>query len=237
MRRTDRFDPPGHAGAHRSKDPTMKTDPADLIRALPNPLVAELAAQGQVVSFPKNAIVLNEAEYADSVYVVLAGQIKAYVSDLDGKAMVIGLCGPGDLLGEMALDGGPRSASAVTLEPAVCAVIAREQLRAAIAANPDIAFHLIGCLIARARMAIGNVRSLALLDGYGRIARLLLSLARPTEGVFKVVEPMTQQEFGDRAGVSRDMVNRVFRDLAAGGYITQNDDRTIVLHRALPPHW
>jgi CRP/FNR family cyclic AMP-dependent transcriptional regulator len=215
----------------------MKPDPAELIRALPNPLVAELAAQGQAVSFRKNARVLNEEEQADTIYVVLSGRLKVFVSDVEGHAMVIGTCGAGDLLGEMSLDGGPRSASAVTLEPTVCAMVTRAQLRTAIGANPEIAFHLLGCLIARARMAIGNVRSLALLDGYGRIARLLLTLARPVEGTLRVTEPMTQQEFGERAGVSRDMVNRVFGDLASGGYIAMNGDRSIDILRSLPKHW
>jgi CRP/FNR family cyclic AMP-dependent transcriptional regulator len=190
-----------------------------------------------VVSFRKNAVVVNEEEKSDSIYILLSGRAKVYVSDLEGHSMVLGICTAGDLLGEMSLDGGPRSASAVTLEPTVCAVVRREQLRAAIAANPEIAFHLLGCLIARARIAIGNVRSLALLDGYGRIARLLLTLAQPVEGKLRVVEPLTQQEFGERAGVSRDMVNRVFRDLAAGGYITQHEDRIIDIHRALPKRW
>ncbi len=215
----------------------MKPDPATLIRDLSHPVVAELAAQGDVVSFRKNAVILNEEERADSIYILLSGRAKVYVSDLDGRTMVIGTCEPGDLLGEMSLDGGPRSASAMTLEPTVCAVVTRAQLHDAIGANPEIAFHLLGCLIKRARMAIGNVRSLALLDGYGRIARLLLTLARPVDGKLRVTEPMTQQEFGDRAGVSRDMVNRVFRDLAEGGYIVLNDDRSIDLLRTLPKHW
>jgi CRP/FNR family cyclic AMP-dependent transcriptional regulator len=215
----------------------VKHDADALIRALPDPVVAELAAHGEVVSFRKNAVVLNEEEHADTVYIVLAGRLKVYVSDVDGHAMVIGTCAPGDLLGEMSLDGGPRSASAVTLEPTVCAMVTRDELRTAIAANPEIAFHLLSCLIARARMAIGNVRSLALLDGYGRIARTLLALARPVGGVLKIAEPMTQQEFGERAGVSRDLVNRVFRELAAGGYIVQHDDRTIDLLRPLPKRW
>ncbi len=216
---------------------TNKKDPAELIKALAHPVVAELAARGDVGSFRKNAVILNEEEHADSIYILLSGRAKVYVSDLDGHTMVIGTCEPGDLLGEMSLDGGPRSASAMTLEPTVCAVVSRTQLHDAIGANPDIAFHLLGCLIQRARMAIGNVRSLALLDGYGRIARLLLTLARPVDGKLRITEVMTQQEFGDRAGVSRDMVNRVFRDLTEGGYIALNDDRSVDILRTLPKRW
>jgi CRP/FNR family cyclic AMP-dependent transcriptional regulator len=212
-----------------------------LIAALESPVVRDLAARGEARAYPKNAVLLNEQDVGESVYVVLSGRVKVYVSDLDGHEMVIGTCGPGDLLGEMSLDGGPRSASAMTLEPTVCSIVSRTQLAESIARNPDIAFHLIGNLIGRAREAIGHVKGLALLDAYGRIVRLMLAMARPrpggAAGELFVAERLTQQEFGDRAGTSRDMVGRVLKDLATGGYVTLNDDRTIVIHRRPPPRW
>jgi CRP/FNR family transcriptional regulator, cyclic AMP receptor protein len=207
------------------------------IEALANPAVRLLAAQGEVRSYPRNAILLNEDEAADSVYVILTGRVRVYVSDADGHEMVLGMCEAGDLLGEMALDGGTRSASAITLEPSACAVVSRAQLRTAMEQDADVAFHLITLLINRARMAIGNVKGLALLDAYGRIVRALNRMAQRRDGVLVVAEGLTQQEFGERAGTSRDMVNRIFKDLVAGGYITVNDDRSIVIHRKPPSRW
>lgn len=207
------------------------------IASLSNAAVRLLASLGEVRAYPRNAILLNEDEVADTVYVVLAGRVRVYVSDADGREMVLGLCAAGDLLGEMSLDGGARSASAITLEPCSCAVVTRAQLRTAIEQDAEVAFHLLTLLIGRARMAIGNVKALALLDAYGRIVQTLnrLSVARGDERV--VTEALTQQEFGERAGASRDMVNRIFKDLAAGGYITLSDDRTIVIHRPPPTRW
>jgi CRP/FNR family cyclic AMP-dependent transcriptional regulator len=207
------------------------------IEALANPAVRLLAAQGEVRSYPRNAILVNEEEAADTVYVVLTGRVRVYVSDADGHEMVLGLCAAGDLLGEMSLDGGTRSASAITVEPCTCAVVTRAQLRTAIEQDPEVAFHLLTVLIHRARMAIGNVKGLALLDAYGRIVQALNRMAQRRDGVLVVSEGLTQQEFGERAGTSRDMVNRIFRDLTAGGYITVKDDRSIVIHRKPPSRW
>lgn len=215
----------------------MSHDAVTLVQSLPQPAARLLAAQGEVRSYPRNAVLLNEQDAGDSVYVVLAGRVRVYVSDVDGREMVLGECRAGDLLGEMALDGGARAASAVTLEPTACAVVTRAQLRAAIQQDPEVAFFVMTVLIGRARMAIGNVKSLALLDAYGRIVRALYAMAKPEGDGLVVRESLTQQEFGDRAGTSRDMVNRIFKDLVAGGYIRVNDDRSIVILRKPPSRW
>lgn len=217
---------------------TMSLDPVDpRITSLTHPAVRLIASQGEVRNYPRNAILLNEAEAGDTVFVILTGRVRVYVSDADGHEMVLGICSTGDMLGEMSLDGGARSASAITLEPTTCAVVTREQLRKAIEHDADAAFHLVSLLITRARLLIGNVRALALLDAYGRIVQTLNRLAQPRGNERVVTETLTQQEFGERAGASRDMVNRIFKDLVAGGYITVNDDRTIVIHRQPPTRW
>lgn len=215
----------------------MSHDAVTLVQSLPQPAARLLAAQGEVRSYPRHAILLNEEDAGDSVYVVLSGRVRVYVSDVDGREMVLGECRAGDLLGEMVLDGGARAASAVTLEPTACAVVTRAQLRAAIQQDPEVAFFVMSVLIGRARMAIGNVKSLALLDAYGRIVRTLYAMAKPQADGLVVREGLTQQAFGDRAGTSRDMVNRIFKDLAAGGYIRVNDDRSIVILRKPPSRW
>src|SRR5262245_32705667 len=86
-----------------------------------------LAAQGVVKSFPKNAVVVSEGDETDSLYVIIAGRVKYFVSDEDGKEVVLGTQGPGGHFGEIALDGGPRSASVMTLEPSRFAVIPRDK--------------------------------------------------------------------------------------------------------------
>lgn len=206
------------------------------ISDISDPMVRELASRGQVRTFPKNAVIINEGDRGDSLYVLLSGKVKVYVSDDDGREMILDMYGPGDYVGEMALDGRPRSASVMTLEPTSCSVVTRDELRRAIGANPDIAMSLIATLIDRARIATDNVKNLALMDVYGRVARLLLSLAKEDGGKLVVPERMTQQDIADRVGASRDMISRIFKDLTIGGYVTI-ENRTITIHRKPPPRW
>jgi CRP/FNR family cyclic AMP-dependent transcriptional regulator len=206
------------------------------INEIGDPMVRELAKRGQVRTFPKNAVIINEGDRGDSLYIILSGKVKVYVSDDDGREMILDIYGPGDYVGEMALDGRPRSASVMTQEPTSCAVVTRDELRSAISANPDIAMALIATLIDRARIATDNVKNLALMDVYGRVARLLLSLAKEDGGKLVVPERMTQQDIADRVGASRDMISRIFKDLTIGGYVTI-ENRTITIHRKPPARW
>lgn len=207
------------------------------LSSLTDPMVRELAERGQVRSFPKNAVIINEGDKGESLFVILTGRVKVYVSDDDGREMVLDIHGPGDYVGEMALDGRPRSASVMTLEPTTCSIVTREDLRAAIAANPDVAMSLIATLIDRARIATDNVKNLALMDVYGRVARLLLQLARDDgTGALVIPERMTQQDIADRVGASRDMISRIFKDLTVGGYVTV-ENRSITIVRKPPARW
>jgi CRP/FNR family cyclic AMP-dependent transcriptional regulator len=124
----------------------------------------------------------------------------------------------------------------MTLEPTTCSVLSRDELRAAIARNPDIAMAIIEKLIERARIATDNVKNLALMDVYGRVARLLLSLAKEDNGKLVVPDRMTQQDIADRVGASRDMISRIFKDLTVGGYVTV-ENRQITINRKPPARW
>jgi len=65
-------------------------------------------------SFPKNAVVINEGDQTDSLYILLSGRAKVFVSEEDGREAVLSTIREGDYFGELVLDGGPRSASVMT---------------------------------------------------------------------------------------------------------------------------
>jgi CRP/FNR family cyclic AMP-dependent transcriptional regulator len=186
--------------------------------------------------FPKHAVLINEGDQGDSLFIVLSGKVKVFASNEAGREIVLDFHGPGEYVGEMALDGAPRSASVVTVEPTTCAVVNRTRFREFIHANPDFALHLIDKLIHRLRLSTANVKSLALSDVYGRLARLVASLARDEGGRQVVPERLTQQQIAERVGASRDMISRLMKDLVAGGYLAV-EDRRIILLRKLPPAW
>ena len=198
--------------------------------------IKALADHGTVKAYPKNAVIVSEGDRSDSLYVILTGKVKVYLADEEGKEMVLNTQGPGEYFGEIILDEGPRSASVMTLEPTSFSVVARDPIREAIRRNPDFALDMISKIIDRARLATSSVRDLALLDVYGRVARLLLNMAVEVNGKLEIPDKLTQQEIAERVGASRDMVSRIFRDLTAGGYITV-ESRHITINKKPPARW
>ena len=201
-----------------------------------DPFVKELASLGRVRSYPKNPVFITEGDSSDSVFVILSGRVKIFLSDTEGHEMILDTQGPGEYVGEMALDGNPRSASVMTTEPTTFSVVSREPIKEAIRRKPDFALDMISKIIDRARLATNSVKDLALLDVYGRVARLLLNMAVERNGKLEIPDKLTQQEIAERVGASRDMVSRIFRDLTAGGYITV-ESRHITINKKPPARW
>lgn len=195
-----------------------------------------IASTGVVRTFPKNTILINEGDQGDSLYIVVSGRVKVYASNEAGREFVIAFHGAGEYVGEMSLDGSPRSASVITVEPTTCAIVTRGQFRDFVLAHPEFALHLIEKLIGRVRLTTDNVKSLALSDVYGRLVKLINSLAEPVEGKMVVRERLTQQEIAERIGASRDMISRLMKDLVGGGYLSVHD-RTITILKKPPPGW
>jgi CRP/FNR family cyclic AMP-dependent transcriptional regulator len=203
---------------------------------LPPPLLEAVAKGATVRSFPKNAIVVNEGDETDSLYLVLSGRLRVYVSDGEGRELQLNVIGPGEYFGEVAPDGGPRSASVMAIEEARCAVVKRGELLALVRREPQFALHMVRKLASRVRDLTDNMRSLALMDVYGRVARLLLELAVERDGRRIIEEQLTHREIASRVGASREMISRIFSDLTAGGYIGKENGRLVILRKP-PPRW
>jgi CRP/FNR family cyclic AMP-dependent transcriptional regulator len=200
---------------------------------LDDQLLRAIAARGGVRSYAANTVLVTEDDRSDAVFIILSGRVKAYGSADDGREVIYGTQGAGEYFGEMTLDGGPRSASVMTLEPTTCAVVSGADVREFIAQNPDFALHLIKKLIRLGRASTEHVKSLALDDVYGRVTKLLKALAREEDGVLAVPDKLTQQDIAERVGSSREMVSRVFKPLTEGGYVELRAGR-IVLLKKLP---
>jgi CRP/FNR family transcriptional regulator, cyclic AMP receptor protein len=197
-----------------------------------------LAAQGVVRSYRKNVVLIQEGDYGDTLYIVQSGRLRAFAADPSGKEITLGVYGAGEYVGEMSLDGGPRSANVETLEATTCAVVTRAALLAYIAQHPEFALEMMSRLIRRARLATDSVRNLALIDVYGRMSRLLDQMAGSPapDGTRTVTERLTHQQIASHLACSREMVGRLLRDLQAGGYVEMRE-RRVVLLKGLPPKW
>ncbi|MFV1997517.1 MAG: Crp/Fnr family transcriptional regulator [Acidiferrobacterales bacterium] len=195
-----------------------------------------IAAMATTRSLPTNSIVVNEGDQTDSMYIILSGKVKIFLSDEDGKEITLGIEGPGDYFGEMVLDGGRRSASVMTIEQSKFSIIQKHDLEKYLQQNPDVALAIVRHLISRIRTLSENVRSLALLDVYGRLRKLLLELAIDEHGRKVIKEKITQQELANRVGASREMVSKILKELTIGGYI-QIDKKIITILKDPPKGW
>lgn len=197
-----------------------------------------LTQHGTVRSYPRHAVLVNEGDQSESLYVILEGRVKVYVSDEDGKEAILDIMDKGEFFGELALlDEEPRSASVMTLEATRCLIISRAEFNRCLSEHPDLALSLIRILARRVRVLTNNVKNLALMDVYGRVAHTLLSLAKPAdEGVLAIDQKLTHQDIANMVGASREMVSRILKDLTTGGYIAVRD-RTITIGEKLPARW
>lgn len=196
-----------------------------------------LQQRAKLRTYRRNIVVINEGDEASTLYMIISGQVKVFLSNDEGKEIVINLQGPGEHFGELALiDSTPRSASVMTVKQSRLASISKRDFREVLSEHPDIAFRLIKNLAGRVRVLSENIRSLALLDVYGRVAKTLQSLAREHNGKLVIEERLTQQDIANRVGASREMVARIMKDLVNGHYITM-DKKRIQINEKLPEHY
>jgi CRP/FNR family cyclic AMP-dependent transcriptional regulator len=199
-------------------------------------ILKAVAARGGVRSYPRQTVIINEGEHSDTFFIILSGRVKVYGADESGKEVIYSVHGPGEYVGEMALDGGVRTASVMTIEETSCSVVSGAELKDFVARHPEFALHLIHKLIRRAREATESVKNLALLDVYGRICVLLTTLAEDVDGTLQIPDRLTQQDIADRVGSSREMVSRIFKELTSGGYVSQEAGHWTILKK-LPARW
>ena len=202
-----------------------------------SPSLRALALRGVFRTYRKNTVIINEGEIGDSLFVLLQGRVKVYSTDADGREITYNIVEAGDYFAEMWLDGGPRSASVMTLDQSTCSVVSRNALRDHLAEEPEFALELVSQVIRRARAATETARNMALLDVYGRVIATLENHQGPASPDNPItITQITHQQIASRVGASREMVSRLLKDLEKGGYIELGVKR-ITLKKKLPARW
>jgi CRP/FNR family cyclic AMP-dependent transcriptional regulator len=197
----------------------------------------ELALLARVVSrkpYARGSLILATGDPTDSLYILISGRIKVFMSDLDGKEVILSILGPNEFFGEMGLiDNNPRSANVVALEPCELICISEPDFKRCLADNFDMAMTVMRGLVKRLREADNQIGSLALMDVFGRVARLLLETAEVIDGEKVVTKKLSKQDIARMIGASREMVSRVMKHLQEAGYIEVRAD-TIVIRENIP---
>jgi CRP/FNR family cyclic AMP-dependent transcriptional regulator len=184
-------------------------------------------------SYPRNSTIINAGDPTDALYIVISGRLKVMMSDDEGREVILAILGQGEFFGEMGLiDEAPRSATVIAIEPCELLTINKMDFKKCLAENFEITVGVMKGLVKRLREADKKIGSLALMDVYGRVARLLMEMAETVDGQRVVTKKLPKQDIAKMIGASREMVSRVMKDLQTSGHIEVKSG-AIFLHEAM----
>lgn len=191
-----------------------------------------LEAGAETRKYSKGVIIFGRGDQSDYLCVLLSGLVQAYIDDQHGKKIIVNIIGPGELFGELAMfSEDSRSANIVSVEPCEVLILQRKDVMQAIDESPAFSKNIIQRLARKVNALTEDVSSLALLDVYSRIARVLQQHAESGK-----TGRLTQQDIADHVGASREMVSRILKDLRLGGYISI-ESKHITILKPLPKAW
>lgn len=204
---------------------------------VPDDTLESLAAKAKTAKFPKNATIITEGDETSSLYVILSGKVRVFSSDDKSKEVTLLIQEAGSHFGELALlSDEPRSATVMTLEKTVCAVISKADFLNWLKHYPDVAIALLGVLSGKVRYLTEKVKQLALSNVYERTVKVLYEMAKKENDVLVIENRPTQQELATMVGASREMINKIMHELTKGSYVVIQD-KTLRIERPLPASW
>ena len=186
-------------------------------------------------SYQKDAIVATEGDRLDMFNVILSGSIQFFWRDETGHQVKLGIDGPGGHFSDVTLTGEPILMSVIALEDLRVASIPIAEVKALMLRHPQVGLALLADVVARLRRLVERTKGFTMEDVYGRVVRLLLANVIDKGGE-RVIEHMSHAEIGQRVGATREMVGRILRDLARGGYIKTARGRITMLRKP-PRRW
>ena len=195
-----------------------------LFSGLTEQQIERLAAGSVRRNFPRGRVIVTEGEPSQSLYILLSGRAKVQRSDTEGKEVILAVIGPGECFGEMSLiDDSPRSASVITIDTSDFMAINKESFKSMMLSSPEMSL----------READKKIETLALLDVYGRVARVLLDMSEKVGEERMIRSRLPRQEIAKMIGASREMVSRVMKGLETEGYIVPLPEGKVLLREKL----
>ncbi|MDD5675730.1 MAG: Crp/Fnr family transcriptional regulator [Chitinivibrionales bacterium] len=184
---------------------------------------------------PGQTIVQQEDEGGQTFFIIISGIVHVAVMAAEGKQTILATLRPGDFFGEMAiLDGEPRSASVIAADRCTLLMLYRAMFMDILQKYPKIAIAMLSEMSKRIRRANRHINTLSLMSVYGRVATVLLNLAREqgqkNHGLLVIPDRPTHQVLADMVGCSRETVSRVISQLQKKHYIAMDKNRIIILN-------
>ncbi len=181
-----------------------------------------LESHGRRRRYDKNFIVVQEGDEGSSMFVILEGRVSVFVTNADGKRLMLREMVAGDYFGEYALlDNSPRSATIHTVEACEFLEISRDSVLQTFAQSPDAAFGLIQDLVGRIRDLTLRAKALALANSGAKVVSALLSVAVREDGILVTEVPLTVEQIAERVGVQRETASRALSTLKRKQCVTE----------------
>ncbi|MDR1936569.1 MAG: cyclic nucleotide-binding domain-containing protein [Candidatus Accumulibacter sp.] len=200
-----------------------------MFKGLSRAQLDHIAQMAMLRQEPRNKTIVFVGAKTDSLFIIVRGSVRVLNRDIDGREVILSMLEAGECFGEMGLiDESPRSADVVTNEPCDLLVISKTDFTRALAENFDLCLNIMKSLVLRLREANHKIESLALMDVYGRVAKLLRDLSDVENGVRVVKRRITKMDMAKMVGASREMVSRVMRDLELRGIIRSRQGKIIL---------
>jgi len=196
--------------------------------------VEALSGEFEIFEAPRGAVLFNEGEPGDSLYIVLSGKVKLGRRSPDGRENLVAIYGPSDQFGELSLfDPGPRTATATAVTDTRLARLRKQALRPWLNNRPEIAEQLLRVIARRLRRTNNMLADLIFTDVPGRVAKALLQLAHDfgtqEGGMLRVTHDLTQEEIAQLVGASRETVNKALADFAQRGWLRLEGKSVLIL--------
>jgi CRP/FNR family cyclic AMP-dependent transcriptional regulator len=191
--------------------------------------------------FRRGETIFHAGDPGDALFVVAGGAVKITIPPDDGsEPAILTTVTAGGFFGELSLlDGAPRSATAVALEPVETHVLRRDAFAALVDAEPGVRTALLVALTGEIRRLTAQLEDLHFLDLPGRLANhVLRTIVASTPGAapdgsdlvgeHRLPWPYTQSELAGMIGGSRQSVNRLLADLVASDVLRFERDDLVV---------
>jgi CRP/FNR family cyclic AMP-dependent transcriptional regulator len=190
----------------------------DFWSALDPATASALLERGTVCSYARGRTLFHEGQVPDRVLLLRSGCVKVGLVTAGGREVVLAFRGPGELVGELsALDGEPRSATIVAVEPVEALALTQQAFRAFLAGHPPAALALLRMLSLRLREADAQRIEFSTFTTMGRVAARLLELSdrfgREENGRIRISLPITQEELAGSTGSSLESVGRALQTM------------------------
>lgn len=191
--------------------------------------------------FPAESVIVSQADTGDALFVLVRGRVKVVLYGEKGREVILSTFRPGEFFGEMALlDGQPRSANVIAIEDSALYVLERTVFARWLAENPRVALNILAEMSRRLRRADAVIGNLALLDVFGRVARVIRELAKnegtETEDGIVIRQRPTQAEMAAMIGTSRETVSRALSEFQRRGFLDISGKRIFVRRAFLDEH-